>query len=68
MSASSPAVSGDLRFFEAVQVLPGDIDDWDVVDTLRCKRCGSLIRAGLGANLSDLNESAEEHSCLKAPR
>jgi hypothetical protein len=48
-----------------VHCLPGDHgDDWDPIDTLRCTRCGLLVRAGDDANLTDLNKAALEHSCL----
>ncbi|MFI0813614.1 hypothetical protein [Streptomyces echinatus] len=58
---STPALTS----FQAVLTLPGDDgDDWDPVDTLRCTRCGLLIRAGAAATLTDLNTVALEHTCL----
>lgn len=61
----SPASTDDLAFFQAVFCLPGDRgNDWDPIDTLRCTRCGRLVRAGGEANLTDLNTAALEHSCL----
>ncbi|MEU6290399.1 hypothetical protein K388_05827 [Streptomyces sp. KhCrAH-43] len=58
---STPALAS----FQAVFTLPGDDgDDWDPVDTLRCTRCGFLIRAGAAATLTDLNTVALEHTCL----
>ncbi|MCQ1580397.1 hypothetical protein [Streptomyces parvus] len=65
--APAPALaSADaLAAFQAVLALPGDHgDDWDPIDTLRCTRCGLLIRAGAAATLTDLNTVALEHTCL----
>ncbi|TLS46020.1 hypothetical protein FE633_10715 [Streptomyces montanus] len=60
-----PAPTEVLAAFQAVFCQPGDDgDDWDPTDTLRCTRCGLLIRAGADAHLTDLNTSALEHSCL----
>ncbi|MFE7332310.1 hypothetical protein ACFU8W_47160 [Streptomyces sp. NPDC057565] len=60
-----PAPTEVLAAFRAVFCQPGvGGDDWDPIDTLRCTRCGLLIRAGADANLTDLNTSALEHSCL----
>ena len=54
-----------LAAFQAVLTLPDDHgDDWDPIDTLRCTRCGHLIRAGAAATLTDLNNVALEHTCL----
>ncbi|MFE9252840.1 hypothetical protein [Streptomyces sp. NPDC007088] len=54
-----------LASFQAVYCLPGEHgDDWDPIDTLRCTRCGLLVRAGAAANLTDLNNAALEHTCL----
>lgn len=61
----APASLDPLAAFQAVFCLPGDQgDDWDPIDTLRCTRCGHLIRAGAAATLADLNNAALEHSCL----
>ncbi|MFI6278000.1 hypothetical protein [Streptomyces sp. NPDC050988] len=61
----APVATDDLASFQAVHCLPGDHgDDWDPIATLRCTRCGLLVRAGDDANLTDLNNAALEHSCL----
>ncbi len=59
------AIAHALADFQAVHTLPSDHgDDWDPVETLRCTRCGLLIRAESAATLTDLNNAALEHTCL----
>ncbi|WP_307814141.1 hypothetical protein [Streptomyces sp. N35] len=53
-----------LQDFQAVHTEPGDRDDYDLPDHLRCRRCGLFLPTGDRPTLADLNEHALDHECL----
>jgi hypothetical protein len=58
-------VTASLADFQAITTEPGDLDDYDVIDQLRCRRCGAHLRTHADPTLADLIHQARAHHCLK---
>jgi hypothetical protein len=58
-------VAVELADFQAVHTEPGDRDDYDVTNHLRCRRCGLFLHTdGNAPTLADLTTQALAHQCL----
>ncbi|MFD9443470.1 hypothetical protein [Streptomyces sp. NPDC060001] len=51
-----------LNDFQAIHT--SDLDDYDIAQHLRCRRCGLFLTAPPEATLADLTEHATSHHCL----